>query len=130
MENSPVTTQQVSRLIAETVNWKALGPDGISNFWIKRFSATHSYLAHHFNQFMENAGNIPDFLVQGITYLLPRSQDCQDPSKYRPITCLCTIYKIYTARIAGKIYKHLDTNKLLAEEQKEVSKTLRAVKNN
>jgi len=67
---------------------------------------------------MEDAGNSPDFLVQGIIYLLPKSQDCQDPSKYRTITCLCTIYKIYTACIAGKIYKHLDANKLLAEEQK------------
>ena len=67
---------------------------------------------------MGNAENIPDILVQGITYLLPKSQGCQDPSKYRPITCLCTIYKIYTACIAEKIYKHLDANKLLAEEQK------------
>jgi len=67
---------------------------------------------------MEDAGNIPDFLVQGITHLLPKSQDCQDPSKYRPITCLCTIHKIYTECIAEKIYKHLDPNKLLAEEQK------------
>jgi len=67
---------------------------------------------------MEDAGNIPDFLVQGITYLLPKNQDCQDPSQYRPITCLFTIYKIYTARIAEKVYKHLDANKFLAEEQK------------
>ena len=67
---------------------------------------------------MEDAGNIPDFLVQRITYLLPKSQDCEDPSKYRPITCLCTIYKIYTACIAERICKHLDAKKLLAEEQK------------
>jgi len=67
---------------------------------------------------MEDAANFPDFLVQGITYLLPKSQDCQDPSKYRPITCLCTIYKIYTACISEQIYKHLDTNKLLTQEQK------------
>ena len=86
MEHSPVTTEQVSRLTAKTLSWKAPGPDGISNFWIKRFTATHSYLAHHFNKFMEDAGNMPDFLVQGITYLLQKSQDCQDPSKYRPIT--------------------------------------------
>jgi hypothetical protein len=39
-------------------------------------------------------------------------------SNYRPITCCCTIYKIYTACIAEEIYKHLETNKLLAEEQK------------
>jgi len=38
-------------------------------------------------------------------------------SKYRPITSLCTIYKIYTACIAGKICKHLETNKLLAEQK-------------
>lgn len=62
MENSPITTEQVSRPIAKTLNWKALGPDGIKIVWIKRFTATHSYLAHHFNQFMEDAGNIPYFL--------------------------------------------------------------------
>ena len=61
MEHSRITTEQVSRLIAKTLNWKAPGPDGISNFWIKRFTATHSYLAHYFNQFMEDAGNIPEF---------------------------------------------------------------------
>jgi len=80
MEHSPITTEQVSQLIAKTLNWKAPGPDGINNFWIKRFTATHSYLAHYFNQFMD-AGNIPDFLVQGITYLLTKSRDCEDPSK-------------------------------------------------
>jgi len=65
---------------------------------------------------MGDAGNIPDFLVQGISYLVPKSQDCHDPSKYRPVTCLCTVYKIYTACIDEKNYKHLDTNKLLAEQ--------------
>jgi hypothetical protein len=118
MEHSPITTEQESRLNAKTLKWKAPGPDGISNFWIKRLTATHSYLAHYFNQFMEDAGNIPEFLVQGITYLLPKSRDWEDPSNYRPITYLCTIYKIYTACIAEKIYKHLETNKLLAEEKK------------
>jgi len=118
MEHSPITTEQVSRLIAKTLNWNTPGPDRINNFWIKWFTATHSYLAHYFNQVMEDDGSIPDFLVQGITYLLPKSRDCEDLSKYRPITCLCTIYKIYTACISEKIYKHLETNKLLAEEQK------------
>jgi len=65
---------------------------------------------------MKDAGNIPDFLVQGITYLLLKSRDCEDLFKYRPITCLCTIYIIYTACTAEKIYKHLEGNKLLAEE--------------
>jgi len=75
-EHNPITTEQVSWLIAKTLNWKAPGPDGIHNFSIKRFTATHSYLGCNFNQFMEDAGNIPEFLVQGITYLLLKSQDC------------------------------------------------------
>jgi arsenate reductase-like glutaredoxin family protein len=32
MEHSPITTEQVSRLIAKTLNWKAPGPEGIHNF--------------------------------------------------------------------------------------------------
>jgi len=106
MEQSTISTDQVSLLLAKTLNWKAPGPDGINNFSIWRFTATHSYLAHHFNQFMEDAGNIPVSLVQGIIHLLSKSQDCQDPSKYKPITCLCTIHKTYTACIPGKAYKH------------------------
>jgi len=90
MEHSPITTVQVSRLIAKTLNWKAPGPDGINNFWVERFTTTHSYLTHYFNQFMKDAGNMPRFLVQGITYLLPKSRDCEDPSKYLPLHHLHT----------------------------------------
>jgi hypothetical protein len=49
-------------------------------------------------------------------------------TKYRPITCLCTIYKIYTACIAEKIYKHLEINQLLAEEQKRCIKNSQGCK--
>jgi len=74
MEHSPITTELVSQLIAKRLNWKAPGTDGINNFSIKRFTATHLYLAHHFNQFMEDAGNIPVFLVQGMIHLLSRNR--------------------------------------------------------
>jgi len=40
MEHSPITTEKVSRLNAKKLNRKAPGPDGISNFWIKQFTAT------------------------------------------------------------------------------------------
>jgi hypothetical protein len=63
MGHIPITTEQVSRLIAKTLKWKAPGPDGINNVWIRRFTAAHSYLAHYFNQFIQDAGNIPDFSV-------------------------------------------------------------------
>jgi hypothetical protein len=53
MEHSPITTEQVSWLIAKTLKWKAPGPDGI-----KQFTATHQYLGHYFNQLIEKAFQI------------------------------------------------------------------------
>jgi hypothetical protein len=64
MEHSPITTEQASRLIVKTLNWKTPGPDGISNFWIKRFTATHPHLEYYFNHFIEYAEKIPEFLEE------------------------------------------------------------------
>jgi hypothetical protein len=38
-------------------------------------------------------------LAHGITYLKPKDSDTKNPSKYRPITCPPTIYKIMTSCI-------------------------------
>jgi hypothetical protein len=48
----------------------------------------------------------------------PKDTDTINPSKYRPITCLPTLYKILTACIACQIYLHCENNNLITEEQK------------
>jgi len=98
IEHSPITTKQVTRLNATALNWKAPRPDRINNFWIKHFTSTYSYSAHYFNKFMADAEKIPDFLIRDITYLLPKSQDYGDPSKYRPIPASAHFTK-YTHRV-------------------------------
>lgn len=50
--------------------------------------------------------------------MIPKDTDYQNPAKYRPITCLQTIYKILTACIAEIINQHVSENSILAEEQK------------
>ena len=40
------------------------------------------------------------------------------PSNYRPITCLCTTFKLMTAIIADAIQNHLYKYNLIPEEQK------------
>lgn len=49
--------------------------------------------------------------------MLPKCGDGHDPKNYRPITCLSTLYKIFTSIISSKIYVHLTENNLLAPEQ-------------
>lgn len=114
-----ITTEDVQKAIRKAKNWKAPGPDMLQNFWLKRFTSTHSHFAACYMDILRQPQNMPDFMAKGITYLLPKSeQNTQDPAKYRPITCLPTIYKLLTAIISDKIYQHLQKNNLLDEEQK------------
>jgi len=40
------------------------------------------------------------------------------PSNYRPITCLPTLWKLFTSCIAELLYAHLNSNDLFPVEQK------------
>jgi hypothetical protein len=91
-------------------NWKSPGGGQIHNFWLKKFD--------HFNGFIREPNTFPEFLAYGITYLKPKDSDTKNPSKYRPITCLPTIYKIMTSCIKVIIYDHCQKLNILNEEQK------------
>ncbi|CAH2021123.1 unnamed protein product, partial [Acanthoscelides obtectus] len=126
-----VTTDQVTKAINKTSNWKAPGQDKIQNFWYKQFKVSHQHLAKCYTHLLSNPEELPPFMTSGITYLLPKTKvSSKDPSKYRPITCLPTIYKIFTSIISEKIYSHLERNNLLDEEQKGCRKDPEGVKNN
>lgn len=118
MELEGFTTNEVLTSIKKTSNWKTPGPDKIQNFWIKTFSSTHSALASCFTEALENPTVIPEHLMQGITYLLFKKGNAAEPKNYRPITCLSTVYKLFTSMINNKIYEHCETNNILEPEQK------------
>jgi hypothetical protein len=99
-------------------NWKFPGGDQIHNFWLKKFTCIHKCLLDHFNGFIREPNTFPEFLAHGITYLKPKDSDTKNPSKYRPITCLPTIYKIMTSCIKVIIYDHCQKLNILNEEQK------------
>jgi len=51
--------------------------------------------------------------------LIPKSGDSKEVRNYRPITCLTTMYKTLTGKIAKRISTHLGEQSLLPAEQKE-----------
>jgi hypothetical protein len=59
-----------------------------------------------------------EFLAHGITYLKPKDSNTKNPSKYRPINCLPTIYKIMTSCTKVIIYDHCQKLNILNEKQK------------
>ena len=129
MHDMTITPEEVTKTINATHNWKAPGKDKIMNFWLKRFTSTHTHIAELFNRYITYPHTMPHTLTQGITYLKPKDPaDTENPAKYRPITCLPTIYKVLTAIIARKITSHITQNNIINEEQKGCCKEARGCK--
>ena len=117
-QNSPeqewqaIEKDDVTSAIMKTSNWKSPGQDKIPNFWLKTFTCSHEDIAHCYSNILHKPGESPLWLTNGVTYLLPKTEETTKPKNYRPITCLPTLYKILTSIIADRTYKYLDENEL------------------
>lgn len=118
MAKIEVRVEDISESLKRAHNWTAPGPDKVQNFWFKFFTSVHHPLAKIFNDLINNPEDIPQFLTFGVTYLKPKDNDTKNPAKYRPITCLPTVYKLLTSIISNKIYTHIKENHIISEEQK------------
>lgn len=48
-----------------------------------------------------------EWLIDGLTILLPKTEETKNPKNYRPITCHPTMYKVITSILAGRTYTFL-----------------------
>ena len=112
------SVQRWREIIIKKKNWSSPGIDGIQNYWIKKMTALWKAEVNEINKYLNNEKEIPDWLGRGTTALIPQSSDLMKTDKYRPITCLITMYKNFTAVIADIMIKHLKLNNLGDELQK------------
>ena len=113
-----ITVEEISEALKKSHKWKSPGMDQIPNFWLDTLSSTHMQLAINFNNVMKDPTLAPKWFCQGITYLLPKSKDTENPKNYRPITCLSTLYKLLTSILAERTYKHMEQQDIFPIEQK------------
>lgn len=119
MEFDTINLDTLKLVIGKLHNWKATGSDNIHNFWYKKFTYLHHIILNHINNFIKSPETMPEYVTLGTTYMLPKDKsDMKNPAKYRPITCLQNIYKIITSCISEIIYRHTNSNSILAEQQK------------
>ena len=78
----------------------------------------HLDLTDSLNKLIKSPENSPEWIAQGTTYLLPKSENTKEPRNYRPITCLATMYKLLTSIISERTYNFLEDQQLLSTEQK------------
>ena len=67
---------------------------------------------------MHHPETCPPWLTTGRTTLVAKKNETQNPSNYRPITCLPIIYKIQTSIITSRMNHHIATNNIIPQEQK------------
>lgn len=117
MPQMVISEEHIRTAVRKTANWKAPGPDKIQNYWWKYFTALHKQLAQCFQSILQDPTSIPKFLTVGVTTMLPKNGNLNEPKNFRPITCLPTLYKLLTSVVGLHIEQHLTNNKILATEQ-------------
>ena len=114
-----ITKDEVQAALRKSQKSKSPGIDKKPNFWLNSLLSSHENVAQSLNYIMERPEETPDWLTEGLTYLLPKTDDTKNPKNYRPITsCLTTTYKLLTSIITERMHNFLETNSILPQEQK------------
>ncbi|CAG4982572.1 unnamed protein product [Parnassius apollo] len=99
-----ITPDGVDEAIRRAPNWKS---PGLEHYWLKVFVVCHTVFARQFQEDLDQK-SLPILFTTGITHLVPKDRDTTDSGKYRPITCLPTIYK--TQNLADRVRYTLRSN--------------------
>ena len=84
---------------------------------VKQLTATHRHIAAICNKLIEE-DQTPEWLTAGVTFLIPKNENTENPKNYRPVTCLPTTYKLITSLISRRMQKYMDDENLVPKEQK------------
>ena len=97
-------------------NWKAAGPDGIYNFFIKKLVPIHKPLYEIIRNICLSHKSEQSWFYKWITYLIPKGK----PDKggdFRPITCMSNLYKLTTKCVTQIMQLLVESRGLLSENQ-------------
>ena len=83
---------------------------------LKNLDELHDTIACLMTDIVKHPEKCPHWLTEGLTYLLPKTNDTRNPKNYRPITYLPTMYKLLTSIITDRTYLYLEYNKMLPTE--------------
>lgn len=107
-----ITRNEIKHALIKPNKWESAGIDTIPNS----------------SKMMLGPTVKPEWFSQGLTYLLPKTNDIETPQNYRPITCLSTAYKLLTSLLTERTCSHLKEHNICHIEQKVVVRAPLAAK--
>jgi hypothetical protein len=69
-----------------------------------------------FNKLVEE-DPVPEWLKAGVTFLIQKNENTENPKNYRPVTCLPTIYKLITSIISSRMQIYMEDENLMPKEE-------------
>ena len=75
-------------------------------------------MAEAYSKIVKDPKQTSDWLVEGVTNLLPKKEETWIPKNYRPIACLPTTFKILTSVITDSLYSHLEKEAIMTSQQR------------
>lgn len=116
-----VSEEKIKSYVAEAIKslppWKAPGPDGVYNFFIKKMISVHDRLAHLMSLALQSPELIDPRLYIGNTHMVPKTREAKVATDLRPITCLPNIFKIGSKVIMWIMREWTAANAIISTEQ-------------
>lgn len=113
----PITNHKVYQCFKSKRNWVAPGKDKITNFLLKKITSIHDKLAITINRFINDGMQIPRWLVEERTVLIPKTEN-PGAADHWPITCLNTMYKLITSIVNSELQHHESIHKYMQLDQR------------
>ena len=111
----------IVKIIGKKRNWSAPGSDKLANYWWKKAEVLHNGVTASFKAISMAQTDFPIWFAGGKTSLIPKPGDFSSNNQ-RPITCLNTVYKWFTACLLVPMDEHLEEHGLMEAEQRGAKK--------
>ena len=111
-----LTTECGAKVVRKKRNWSAPGPDRIANYWWKCAHILHGKVIECFKA-ISTKEEYPLWFSEGKTTLILKPGEFSSQNQ-RPITCLNTLHKWYTACLMAPINDHLTEYNLMESQQR------------
>ena len=112
-----LTEDEAVKIVGKKRNWSAPGPDKLVNYWWKKAEVLHNDVTASFRAISMDQTDFPIWFVGGKTSLIPKPGEFSSDNQ-RPITCLNTVYKWFTACLLVPVDNHLEEHGLMEAEQR------------